>query len=156
MGHIHEKVDFTSEVFVFFEDKVLLRKHDKYHLWLGAGGHIELHEDPNQAAIREVKEEVGLDIILVNPTHTPLLSLEYSQDLVPPFFMNRHKINDTHEHVCLIYAGITHDDTLTLSETEKSESCQWLTRQDVIENTEIQPHIKKYVLYMFEKLSQAH
>lgn len=54
MAHIHEKIDFTVEVFVVFQNKVLLRKHDKYKIWLSVGGHIELDEDPNQAALREV------------------------------------------------------------------------------------------------------
>ena len=62
MPHIHEKIDFTVEVFIVHKDKVLLRMHDKYHLWLSVGGHIELDEDPVQGIIREVKEEVGLDI----------------------------------------------------------------------------------------------
>lgn len=39
-----------------------MRRHDKYKIWLGVGGHIELDEDPNQAALREVKEEVGLAV----------------------------------------------------------------------------------------------
>ena len=55
MPHIHEKIDFAVEVFVVHKNKVLLRKHDKYKTWLGVGGHIELDEDPNQVAIREVK-----------------------------------------------------------------------------------------------------
>jgi ADP-ribose pyrophosphatase YjhB (NUDIX family) len=66
MSHIHEKIDFTVGVFVVYKDKVLLRKHDKYNLWLCVGGHIELDEDPNEAALREVKEEVGLDVTLWN------------------------------------------------------------------------------------------
>ena len=68
MPHIHEKIDFTVEVFIVHKDKVLLRMHDKYKKWMSVGGHIELHEDPVEAAHREVKEEVGLDIELVgNP-----------------------------------------------------------------------------------------
>ncbi len=65
MPHIHDTIDFTVEAFVVHNDKVLLRKHDKYKIWLSVGGHIELDEDPNQAAFREVKEEVGLDIELI-------------------------------------------------------------------------------------------
>ena len=56
MPHIHEKIDFTVGVFVVHKNKVLLRKHDKYHLWLDVGGHVELNEDPTEAAVREVKE----------------------------------------------------------------------------------------------------
>ena len=59
MPHIHKLIDFTVEVFIVHKHKVLLRRHDKYKKWLSIGGHIELHEDPVEAAIREVKEEVG-------------------------------------------------------------------------------------------------
>ena len=62
MPHLHEKIDFTAEVFIVYQNKVLLRKHDKYKMWLSVGGHIELDEEPNQAAVREVKEEAGLDV----------------------------------------------------------------------------------------------
>ena len=30
--------------------------------WMGVGGHIEIGETPDQALIREVKEETGLDV----------------------------------------------------------------------------------------------
>jgi hypothetical protein len=53
MSHLHEKIDFTVEVFVVSGDAVLLRKHDKYKIWLGVGGHIELDEEPTQAAVRD-------------------------------------------------------------------------------------------------------
>jgi len=52
MPHIHELIDFTSEVFIIFQGKVLLRKHDKFKIWLSVGGHVELNEDPNEAAPR--------------------------------------------------------------------------------------------------------
>lgn len=46
MPHIHEKIDFTVEVFIVHENKVLFRMHDKFKKWMSAGGHIELDEDP--------------------------------------------------------------------------------------------------------------
>jgi len=49
MPHIHEKIDFTADVFVVYKDKVLIRKHDKYDKWLAAGGHIELDEGREQS-----------------------------------------------------------------------------------------------------------
>ena len=64
MPHIHEKIDFTVEVFIVYKNKVLLRMHDKVKKWLGPGGHIELHEDPWKP-LREVKEEVGLTVELI-------------------------------------------------------------------------------------------
>ena len=86
MPHIHKRIDFAVDVLIVHKNKVLLRKHDKYKIWLAVGGHIELDEDPNQAAIREVKEEVNLeiekpeyllDLTFVTPDGTPVLVLSY-------------------------------------------------------------------------------
>jgi hypothetical protein len=41
MPHIHEKIDFTVDVFVVYKSRVLIRKHDKYDKWLAVGEHIE-------------------------------------------------------------------------------------------------------------------
>jgi 8-oxo-dGTP pyrophosphatase MutT (NUDIX family) len=64
MAGSNRSIDVTVEVFVVFRNRVLLRKHEKYGIWLSVGGHIEPDEDPNQAAVREVREEAGLEIAL--------------------------------------------------------------------------------------------
>lgn len=46
--------------------KVLLHKHKKLNIWIGVGGHVEKEENPEQAVIREAKEETNLEITLVN------------------------------------------------------------------------------------------
>ena len=74
MPHIHEKIDFTVAIFVVHDGKVLLIHHRKLDKWLPLGGHIELDEDPEQAALREAKEESGLDVELLGerpPTTGP-------------------------------------------------------------------------------------
>ena len=49
---------------VDFETKELLLLYNKrYEKWLQPGGHSEGDETPLQTAIREVKEETGIDII---------------------------------------------------------------------------------------------
>lgn len=119
MPHIHDKIDFCTEVFVVFGNKVLLRMHDKYDIWLGPGGHIELDEDPDHAAIREVKEEVGLDVQLFQDTHYPMTNREGFQELLRPQFVNRHRINETHEHICFYYFATSNTDQLILSRNRK-------------------------------------
>lgn len=105
MGHIHEKIDFTTAVYIVRDGKVLLHKHKKLDIWLPPGGHIELDEDPNQAALREAREETGFSIELIGHARLQIDPQDGTQDLIPPMFINRHHINETHEHVDLAYFG---------------------------------------------------
>lgn len=150
MPHIHEKIDFTVEVFIVYNNRVLLRKHDKYKKWLSIGGHIELNEDPNEAAIREVKEEVGLDIELFGKALS--FNNENYKELIPPKFLNRHRINDAHEHITLTYFAKSTTEKLTVSEKEISEECKWFTKEEIENNLEIEEHIKAYALAALSEL----
>ena len=101
MAHIHEKIDFTVAIFVVHDGKVLLIHHRQLDRWLPLGGHIELDEDPEQAALREAKEESGLDVELLGerpPTTSP-----GTRALLAPRFLDIHRITATHEHIGMIY-----------------------------------------------------
>jgi len=101
MAHIHEKIDFTVAIFVVYDGKILLIHHRKLDKWLPLGGHIELDEDPEQAALREAKEESGLDVELLGdrpPTTSP-----GTRALIAPRFLDIHRISGTHEHIGMIY-----------------------------------------------------
>ena len=101
MAHIHEKIDFTVAIFVVHNKKILLIHHRKLDKWLPLGGHIELDEDPEIAALREAKEESGLDVELLGerpPTTEP-----GTRALIAPRFLDIHRISDTHEHIGMIY-----------------------------------------------------
>lgn len=154
MPHIHELIDYCAEAYIVYQNKVLLRYHDKYNIWLSVGGHIELDETPQHAVIREVKEEVGLDISLYQhqqngPTGkvTPLL---------PPMYMNIHDINETHKHIALIYFATTASDKITINEqVDASEEWQWLSRQEIeSDSLELQPIVKFYALKALDLLSK--
>ena len=101
MAHIHEKIDFTVAIFVVHDGKILLIHHRQLDKWLPLGGHIELDEDPEQAALREAKEESGLDVELLGerpPTTGP-----GTRALIAPRFLDIHRISETHEHIGMIY-----------------------------------------------------
>lgn len=143
MAHIHEKIDFTVEVFVVHKGKVLLRKHDKYGIWLSVGGHIELDEDPNQAAIREVKEEVGLDIEL-HDTRSIKIDTKEFKELIAPVSLYRHPVSDTHEHVSLVYFAEASTDTV-IPENE-TDVWRWCAKDDVDSLEEIRESVAHYAL----------
>lgn len=164
MAHINKLIDFTVEVFIVYKNTVLLRKHDKYHIWLGVGGHIELNEDPNEAAVREVWEEVGLKVKIDDsllPTRAKrknykLKSLKTSlyKELIPPYFLNRHNITDAHEHIALIYFAKSKSNKVVQSKDEFSDDCRWFTRQEIEKNTEIRKEVKMYALRALKALGK--
>jgi 8-oxo-dGTP pyrophosphatase MutT (NUDIX family) len=139
MAHIHEKIDFTVAIFVVHRNQVLLIHHRKLDRWLPLGGHIELDEDPEQAALREAREESGLDIELVGdrpPTTEP-----GTRALIAPRFLDIHRITDSHEHIGLIYFARPRAGQLDLAE-EEHHAIRWCRSEDL---DTLQPPMSKAV-----------
>ena len=128
MAHIHEKIDFTVAIFVVHDGKVLVVHHRKLKRWLPLGGHIELDEDPEIAALRETKEESGLDVELVGerpPTTGP-----GTRALIAPRFLDIHRIHETHEHIGMIYWARPLSGNVTLA-TEEHLDIRWCTGEEL-------------------------
>jgi 8-oxo-dGTP pyrophosphatase MutT (NUDIX family) len=128
MAHIHEKIDFTVAIFVVHDGKVLLIHHRKLNKWLPLGGHIELDEDPEIAALREAKEESGLEVELLGerpPTTGP-----GTRALIAPRFLDIHRITETHEHIGMIYWARPKSGDVTLA-TEEHHDIRWCGKKDM-------------------------
>ena len=151
MPHIHELIDYTADVLIVHQNRVLLRHHDKYDLWLCVGGHIELDEDPVQAAVREVLEEVGLAIeiygqkgpVLQEPTTT-----EEHRTLPPPQFMERHQTKGGHEHIALVYFASSQSGEVRPAEGEPAADCRWFSKEELESygHPDLLPSIRRYAL----------
>jgi len=128
VAHIHQEIDFTVAIFVVHQDKVLLIHHRNLDKWLPLGGHIELNEDPEAAALREAKEESGLEVELLGerpPTTEP-----GTRALIAPRFLAIHRITDTHEHIGMIYWARPRNGTLKLSASEHHD-IRWCSNEDL-------------------------
>ena len=128
MAHIHEKIDFTVTIFVVHNGKVLLVHHRNLNKWLPLGGHIELDEDPETAALREAKEESGLEVELLGerpPTTEP-----GTRALIAPRFLDIHRISATHEHIGMMYWARPKHGTLTLFASEHHE-IRWCSAEEL-------------------------
>lgn len=151
MAHIHFKIDFTAAIFVVRDAKVLLVHHRNLGKWLPLGGHIELDEDPEAAALREAKEESGLDVELLGerpPTTGP-----GTRALIAPRFLDIHRITDTHEHIGMIYWARPKAGTLTLAPAEH-HGIRWCAAADL---DGLQPPLSDAVRwYCLKALEEIH
>jgi ADP-ribose pyrophosphatase YjhB (NUDIX family) len=147
MPHIHEKIDYAGDVFIVNGDAVLLRMHDKYNMWLPPGGHVELDEDMVEAAIREVKEETGLDVTLIGMTPSNIAGNEVygERELLIPEFINRHRVSDTHEHISFIYFGESDTRELDPAQGENRDGFKWFTREELDDSLfAVTERVRKY------------
>ena len=65
------------------------------------------------------------------------------------------RINDTHQHISLVYFAKANTDKLVLSETEKSDGCKWFTKPELDEpQYQLSEVIKMYARSALEKLAK--
>jgi 8-oxo-dGTP pyrophosphatase MutT (NUDIX family) len=94
---------FTVTGFLVDGDRTALHWHRKNQMWLPAGGHIEPDEDPVQAVVREVREETGIDAVVV--TAAPEYGFHTPAQLPPPLVILVEDIPEgPHQHIDMIYA----------------------------------------------------
>ncbi len=145
MPHIHSLgTDFVAEVYVVCGNRVLLRMHDTHKIWLPPGSHIEQvggRDDPNQAALRVVLEEVGINnLVLYNPLPEAWVNapevMEEVLPLVPPVHLYVHNVgSEGHAHVALVFFGKTVSDKVGEASTTRGQNgrLKWCTQEDLEE-----------------------
>lgn len=129
MPHIHEKIDFTVSIFIVREKKVLFILHKQLKRWLPIGGHIELEEQPEEAALREAKEESGLDVELIGE-RPPIEKEDGFIPLLGPAYLDIHRIQEPHWHIGMVYFAKVRSGETTLNR-EEHHDIQWLSEKDL-------------------------
>ena len=118
--------DFTATTFVVEEGRTLLIYHKKVRMWLPPGGHIDPNELPCEAAVREVREETGLEVALLSPSS----EMGSVRVLSQPVCILLERISEGHEHIDLIYFGRVTGGTLAAS-AEETEGHRWCAASDL-------------------------
>ncbi|MFH0832737.1 MAG: NUDIX domain-containing protein [Candidatus Aenigmatarchaeota archaeon] len=133
---------FVATVYVIHDNKVLLTFHKKIKKWLPPGGHIDENELPDEAALREVKEETGLDVEIISDKEPRLSNI--ATPLHRPEFVQMEDV-DGHQHIDLLYLAVpkTHD----LKISSESEDVRWFSLHEMKENvpSEIRHHANKMI-----------
>lgn len=132
--------DFTTAVFVVHRRRVLLHLHRKLQLWLPPGGHIDPNELPDDGAIREVMEEAGIRVRLLDDGDGPIDRPGQPRRLVRPAGIQLESIQKDHEHIDLIYFAVPGADA-DLDEIAVSEGMIWMDLDAIRENPEVTEEI---------------
>jgi 8-oxo-dGTP pyrophosphatase MutT (NUDIX family) len=144
---------FTATVYILYQEKVLLHKHPKLGKWLPPGGHLEPDETPPEAARREVKEETGLDIALLEQENFKMEAYN-AVSFERPFFCLLENIPETpkqpaHQHMDMIYLGVPTDE----SQLERiAPEFKWFSFEDLekIED-ELFPDTQQFLTLLFKE-----
>ena len=127
----------TGLVLTPARDQVLLVYHHKFQKWLPPGGHLEPNELPHECALREVREETGVNARLIPYGAQLGIKNEVESQLPTPFVMLHEFIpasakDEAHMHIDFIFLmepieGLT---DLQIAKAEVKEA-RWMTLAEV-------------------------
>ena len=142
--------DFVATVFIIHDNKVLLVFHKKLQKWLPPGGHIDPGELPEETALREIKEETGLDIEIISEKE----NLSEVKQLHRPEAIQLENIEETedelHQHIDLFY--LARPKTFDIKISHESEDIRWFSLDDMIKER-MPEDIIHHARRMFEKMN---
>ena len=127
---------YTSTVYVVTEQqprKVLLIHHKKLNKWMPPGGHQEETENPYETAIRETREETGIDINGYLPKPVPIDDRALSLPIPQYIFEEKidpHGNQVEHYHLDMVYVVYLPHQHVSHQEDE-SHSVGWFMREEV-------------------------
>jgi len=141
------KTDLTVAGYLINKGKVLLIHHRKLDLWLPVGGHIESDENPDEALVREFKEETGIEIEVLDKSDLPIAG-EVKFNLATPFYVNVHSVRD-HDHIGFYYVcKVLSLNNLKINE-EELKDLEWFEPED-LEQEKIPADVRAQSLKAFE------
>ncbi len=130
---------FVATGYVVRGAKTLLLFHKKLRMWLPPGGHIEEHELPEEALLREIYEETGLRVEILSPRVAPDPPEPEVRYLHIPNHVQFERIADHPDHVDLIYFCRALDGEAVFCEKEH-EDMRWHSASDLKK-----PHVRAEV-----------
>ncbi|MHA1911175.1 MAG: NUDIX hydrolase [Candidatus Kariarchaeaceae archaeon] len=143
--------DFVIAAYIVKDSKVLLIHHRKLNMWLPPGGHIDPNELPDDAVLREVREETGLEVSIISDQD----SYPYSDIrlLARPHHVQLELIDEktSHEHIDLVYFCRPIDGTILLNQ-EETNAIRWFSPEDLLAD-EIRPNVRFMGLKAIDRLN---
>ena len=139
----------TATVYVVNKNRVLLHMHKKHKSLFALGGHMKPEELPHQTAIREVFEESGLKVKLLGEDEK--VELGSVKQLNRPRHVLLENIGYPVENIDFIFFATTDEEEFKPQDGESRE-LYWLTKEEVINNESIKPHVRAMAIDALESI----
>jgi len=131
---------FSTSVLVFKDLEtpleILVIFHRKLNKWMVPGGHVEETENPMECAIREVKEETGIDIKPISLLHEELPNADSTWILAPEYLFEQiipaTARQPQHIHIDCVYLGLALNTDICVNYTEV-EGVRWVPVEGLAE-----------------------
>lgn len=142
---------FTASALIVKDRKVLLIYHKKLNIWLHPGGHIENTENPDEALIREVKEETGLDIEIIGERDNDLADIKTDVSVLHNPYVILCEWVGNHYHNDMVYLCriVGNNDILQYSPSE-SRGIKFFGVED-LDSINLFPNFRRLLLKVLGK-----
>jgi 8-oxo-dGTP pyrophosphatase MutT (NUDIX family) len=151
----------TATAFVFrrFDDvgwRVAMIWHRRLAGWFPPGGHVEVDESPAEAAVREVLEEVGCRVRLIDGLATPLPPGFPHPPVVAPWWIVEMPASpdshtaDLHVHVDHVFVAVFEGD-VGAPETH----VRWFGAEDFAHATDVAQDSRMQGEELFTRIDEA-
>ena len=108
-------------------DRVLMAWHNIYHSWSWLGGHADGETDLLAVALREVREESGIQRV------RPLLTAPFSlESLTVDGHEKRSQYVSSHLHLNVTYLLEADDSQATAAKPDENSAVGWLPLEDAV------------------------
>lgn len=141
---------FTASSWIVNQDRsrVLMAYHNIYNTWSWTGGHADGESDLLSVAIREAREETGIENI------SPISTNIYSIEIIPVNAHMKHgRFVSPHLHLNVTFLLTADDHQKIHCKPDENSAVAWLPLNEAADNRD-EPHMKVIYQKLNEKLHQ--
>ncbi len=122
--------------------------HPKLKSWMPPGGHLEENEDHETAALREIREELGISSgFFLQPSHIDLHPIdERARVMLHPYCILEEKIEEGHFHLDFIFYAITSEGSLKSPELHE---LRWMNLEEIKTENKMMRNVRELAIAGF-------